>query len=299
MRILVTGRSGQLALSLAARARSLGGVELVAAGRPGLDLEDAPGARAAIIAAAPDLVVNAAAFTAVDQAESARARAFAINRDGAAAVASAASHLGIPLVHLSTDYVFDGRKAKPYVESDSTAPLNVYGRSKREGEVAVLDAYPAALILRTSWVFSPFGSNFVKTMLRIGAERPRVRIISDQFGNPTSATDLAGAILAIAPQLVATPGAGGIYHVTNAGSTSWFGLAEVVFAEAARLGVPHPLLEAITTADYPLPAPRPADSRLDTSAFGNRFGHGLRPWQDAVAETVRCLMSAPPQPADA
>jgi dTDP-4-dehydrorhamnose reductase len=293
MRILVTGKSGQVAMSLAAQARHLNGVELLALGRPTLDLEDPAAARAVIIAAAPDLVVNAAAYTAVDKAEADAARAFAINRDGAQAVAQAAATLHVPLIHLSTDYVFDGAKAAPYVETDSTAPLNVYGHSKREGETAVLAAYPPAFIFRTAWVFSPFGANFVKTMLRLGAERPSLRIVSDQFGNPTSAADIAAAIFEIAPQLVATPGSGGIYHLTNAGSTSWFGLAQAIFAEGARHGGPAPVLEPITTADYPTPARRPANSRLDTAAFGRRFGYAFRPWQEAVAETVRHLLLEP------
>lgn len=281
-------------MALAAEAPRASGIELLTLGRPMLDLAAPAAARAAIIAAAPDLVVNAAAYTAVDKAEADAARAFAINRDGAAAVAEAAAALNAPLIHLSTDYVFDGRKAAPYVETDIMAPLNVYGQSKRDGEQAVLAACPSALILRTSWVFSPFGANFVKTMLRLGTERPVLRVVSDQFGNPTSAVDIAAAILNIVPQLAAAPGAGGIYHLTNAGSTSWFGLARAIFAESARLGGPSPVLEPISTAEYPLPARRPPNSRLDTSAFRQRFGRELRPWQDALAETVRRLMASRP-----
>ncbi len=292
MRILVTGSKGQLALSLAAQARHLNGVELLRLGRPVLDLEDPASVSAAIAAAAPDLIVNAAAYTAVDGAEADKARAFAVNRDGAMAVAMAAAALNAPLIHLSTDYVFDGTKPAPYVETDKTAPLNVYGHSKREGEQAVLAAHPAALVLRTSWVFSPYGANFVRTMLRLGAERDSLRIVSDQAGNPTSALDLAAAILNIAPQAMAAPGDGGIFHLTNAGSTSWFELAEAVFAESARHGGPVPALEPITTAEYPTPARRPLNSRLETQAFARRFGLTLRPWQDAVQETVRRLMTA-------
>lgn len=289
MRVLVTGTRGQLAMSLAAEARRVSGIELLALGRPTLDLETPSGIRSVIAAAAPDLVVNAAAYTAVDKAEADAARAFAINRDGAAAVAHAAATLNVPLIHLSTDYVFDGSKATPYVEADSTAPLNVYGQSKRGGEIAVLAACPSALIFRTSWVFSPFGANFVKTMLRLGSERPALRVVSDQFGNPTSALDIAAAILHIAPELVAAPRMGGIYHLANTGSTSWFGLAQAIFAEGARLGGRVPALEPIPAADYPLPARRPANSRLDTAAFTRRFGLVLRPWREAVAETVRGL----------
>lgn len=290
MRILVTGRSGQVAMSLAALAQHLDDVDLVALGRPALDLEDPPSAKATIIAAAPDIIVNAAAYTAVDKAETEHDRAFTVNRDGARAVAEAASELRIPLIHLSTDYVFDGTKPTAYAESDRTAPLNVYGRSKREGEEAVLAAHAAALIIRTSWLFSPFGRNFVKTMLHLGAEQGKLRVVNDQFGNPTSAVDVAGAILSIAPHLVSAPGSGGIYHLTNAGSTSWFGLASAVFAESARHGGPTPTLEPISAADYPLPAARPANSRLDSFSFRQRFGRELRPWQEALAETVSVLM---------
>jgi dTDP-4-dehydrorhamnose reductase len=293
MRILVTGKNGQLAMSLAAQARCLNDIELLALDRSTLDLEQPAAARAAVISAAPDLVVNAAAYTAVDKAETDAARAFAVNRDGAQAIASAAFALNVPLIHLSTDYVFDGAKPTPYVESDPTGPLNVYGRSKRDGERAVLEACPAALIFRTSWVFSPFGTNFVTTMLRIGAERPSLRIVSDQIGNPTGAADIAAAILSIAPQAVVAPGEGGIYHLTNSGSTSWFGVAQAIFAESARHGGPSPALEPIMAADYPAPARRPANSRLDTSAFERRFGHALRPWQEAVTETVRLLLRSP------
>lgn len=292
MRILVTGSKGQLALSLAAQASDLHDVELMSLGRPVLDLEDPASVRAAIAAAAPDLIVNAAAYTAVDRAEADEARAFAVNRDGARAVALAAAAIDAPLIHLSTDYVFDGTKPSPYIETDATSPLNVYGHSKREGEQAVLAAHPAALVLRTSWVFSPYGTNFVKTMLRLGVERDSLRIVSDQTGNPTSALDIAAAILSIAPQAVAAPGDGGIFHLTNAGSTSWFGLAEAVFAESARHGGRAPALEPVATAAYPTPARRPLNSRLETSALAHRFGITLRPWQDAVQETVRRLMTA-------
>lgn len=292
MRILVIGSAGQVATSLAAQARHWTGVDLMALGRPALDLEDLSAAKAAIIAAAPDLIVNAAAYTAVDKAETDRARAFAVNRDGARVAAEAAVSLNVPFIHLSTDYVFDGSKASPYVETDQTAPLNVYGRSKREGEEAVLAAHPAALIIRTSWVFSQFGANFLKTMLRLGAERQNLRIVSDQIGNPTSATDIADAILSVAPQVMSSRELGGIYHLTNAGSTNWFDFAGAIFAESDRLGGPAPSLEPITTVEYPTPARRPFNSRLDTSAFEHRFDYALRPWQEAVAETVHDLIGA-------
>ena len=290
MRLLVTGRNGQVATSLAERAAAHPGIEVLALGRPELDLENPATVEAAIAAARPDLVVNAAAYTAVDKAESDSGRAFAANRDGAAAAARAAARLGVPVIHLSTDYVYPGDKPSPYVESDATGPSSVYGQSKLEGEQAVMAAHPQALIFRTSWVYSPFGANFVKTMLRIGKDRDVVRVVADQHGNPTSAIDIADAILSLAPGLGGTA-AGGIYHLCGSGSTTWCGLAQAIFAESGKLGGPAPRVEAITTAEYPTPARRPANSRMDTAAFTARFGFALRPWPDAVAETVARLLA--------
>lgn len=283
MRILVAGRSGQLATALTAQAAVLD-LATTPLGRPELDLERPARLASRIAAERPDLVINAAAYTAVDRAESEPARAFAVNRDGAAALAAAASSLGLPFVHISTDYVFDGRKGAPYVETDATAPLNVYGHSKLAGEQAVLAAHSDALILRTSWVFSPFGSNFLKTMLRLGAERPVLRVVDDQFGTPTSATDLAAVILAIAPRLRRE--GGGLYHAAGAASTSWHDLAALIFAESRKHGGPAPRLEAIRTPDYPTPAQRPANSSLDSSALADRFGTRPRPWTETVREVM-------------
>lgn len=284
MRILVTGRAGQLATSLAERAALHGGTRLVLLGRPAFDLERPGTISQQVKTMRPDLIINAAAYTAVDKAESEPERAFAVNRDGAAEVARAANDLRVPFVHISTDYVFDGLRTRPYVESDETGPLNVYGRSKLEGEQAVLAAHPGALVLRTSWMFSPFGANFVKTMLKIGAERPLLRVINDQIGNPTSALDLAAAILEIAPALQREPG--GVYHLTSAGSTNWHDFATVIFQESGKRGGPVPRLEAISSADYKTAAQRPANSRLDCSAFSQRFGITLRPWTEATSEVV-------------
>lgn len=289
MRVVVTGRSGQLAAALAERALGSSGVELLTLGRPEFDLGSPAANIGQIETLRPDLVINTAAYTAVDRAEAEPERAFAINRDGAALAARAASHMKIPLIHISTDYVFDGRKPEPYVERDEPRPLNVYGRSKLEGERAVLEADPEALILRTSWVFSPFGSNFVKTMLKIGSERSVLRVVSDQVGNPTSATDLAAAILRIAPALLRGE-PGGLYHLTGEGSTNWHDFAAFIFQESRKYGGPAPLLEAISGADYKAAAVRPANSRLDCGAFARRFGLKLRPWTEAAAETIaRCL----------
>lgn len=288
MRILVTGRTGQLATSLAEEAAKRADLELIALGRPEFDLEDTESIAKQINSLRPDLVINAAAYTFVDKAETDPERAFAINRDGAAAVARAAKMLGVPIVHISTDYVFDGLKTQPYTEMDETTPLNIYGRSKLEGERAVVEEHPEALILRTSWVYSPFGSNFLRTMLKIGAERPMVRVVGDQFGNPTSALDLAAVILEISPLLRNQPG--GLYHLTNAGCTTWHGLADYIYRESAKRGGPAPTVEAISSFEYNAAASRPTNSRLDCSAFHSRFGVKLRHWTEAAAENVlRCL----------
>lgn len=288
MRLLVTGTSGQVARALADRAGQFPEITVVAVGRPQLDLENTATILPGITGARPDLIVNAAAYTAVDKAELEPLRALAINRDGAAAVAAAAQALGVPLIHLSTDYVFSGSKATAYMENDETGPLGVYGKSKLAGEVVVRSASPAALILRTSWVYSPFGSNFVKTMLRLASERPVLRVVDDQVGNPTSALDLAEAILRIAPHV--GDGAGATFHLAGSGSTSWCGLAKQIFEVSRLAGGPAAEVVPISTSEYPTPARRPANSRLDTSAFRACFGHSLRDWREGVEETVRGIV---------
>ena len=291
IRLLVTGRNGQLATSLGLRAAATG-IAVIAAGRPELDLEHPASVEKAIAAARPDIVVNAAAYTAVDQAEQEAGRAYAVNCAGAEAAAQAAARLGVPFIHLSTDYVYPGDKAGPYVETDATGPLGIYGKSKLAGEIAVRDAHARALILRTSWVYSPFGANFVKTMLRVGRQRDLVSVVDDQIGNPTSALDLAGAILAIAPELVDSGGMAATFHLCGKGEASWYGFAREIFAVSGRLGGPHPKVRAIATAEYPTPARRPANSRLSTAAFNRQFGFELRPWTEAVADTVGLLLKS-------
>lgn len=292
MRILVTGRNGQVARSLVEQGAKTSGFEIIAAGRPELDLEDRASVAAGIAAARPDLVVNAAAYTAVDKAEQEQARAFAVNREGAAAVAEAAARLGVPLIHLSTDYVYSGDKPEPYLEEDATGPRSVYGKSKLEGEIAVTRVHPSPLILRTSWVYSPFGMNFVKTMLRLGGSRPVVSVVDDQRGNPTSAIDIADAILRIAPDLRS----GGLYHLCGSGDVTWCGFAREIFAASRALGGPGAEVVAITTADYPTAARRPVNSRLSMEAFAARFGFCLRPWRQATAETVARLLAGEGSP---
>ena len=289
MRILVTGRAGQLALSLAERAAARLDLDLITLGRPEFDLEVTGRIGEKIKALRPDLVINTAAYTAVDKAETEPARAYAINRDGAAVVARAAKGLGVPLVHVSTDYVYDGRKSGPYIEADEVTPLNTYGRSKLEGEREVLREHPGALILRSSWIYSPFGNNFLKTMLRIGTERSTLQVVDDQLGNPTSALDLAAALLTIAPKLRDEPG--GLYHLAGSGSASWYEFANFIFAVSKGLGGPSPVVENVSSRSYPSLASRPANSRLDCTAFEQRFGFGLRDWRVGAIEVIRRCLS--------
>jgi dTDP-4-dehydrorhamnose reductase len=285
--ILVAGKTGQLARCLVEVAR-LRGTALVAMGRPELDLSQPDALAQAVEARAPRAIVNAAAYTAVDKAEAEPALAMAVNRDGAGALAAAAARLGVPFIHVSTDYVFDGRNNVAYVEEDAPAPLGAYGRSKLEGEAAVRAACPAAVILRTSWVYSPFGQNFVTTMLRLAETRDTVRVVDDQHGAPTAAADLADAILDLIDRMTEAGGrhVAGVYHLTPAGETTWHGFAAAIFAGWARRGRRVPALEAITTAQYPTAARRPANSRLDCSKVARVFGLRLPPWRSSLE---RCL----------
>ena len=293
MRIVVTGGpDGQVLLSLAERGGAAGH-DIVALGRPELDLMgDEEAIVRAIEQARPDVVVSAAAYTAVDKAESERDLAFAINARGAGAVAKAAEQLGVPVIHISTDYVFDGSKPAPYVESDVPNPVSVYGASKLAGEEAVLAATPNAAILRTAWVYSPFNANFVKTMLRLASDRDEVGVVADQRGNPTSALDIAKAILAVAANLVASdkPDLRGVFHMTGQGEGSWADFAEHIFATSAAAGGPTASVRRISTTDYPTPARRPANSRLDSSKLHETHKVRLSDWRSSTREVVRRLV---------
>jgi dTDP-4-dehydrorhamnose reductase len=294
MRVVVTGQQGQVARALVELAAGRD-CEVTALGRPTLDLAAAPESiHDALAAATPDVIVSAAAYTAVDKAEAEREEAFAVNADGAEAVARAASLLGVPLIHLSTDYVYDGTKPEPYIEQDKTGPRTVYGASKLAGEQRVLAAHPDSVILRTAWVFSPFGTNFVRTMLRLAADRDEIAVVADQQGSPTSALDLASAILAIAAGLCAdrAPSLRGVFHLTNDGSASWAEVAEAIFSASRRAGGVHAAVRRIGTADYPTAALRPANSRLNCKLMSERYGISLRPWHDAVQPVVHRLLSA-------
>ena len=285
--ILVTGGAGQLATALA----QMGGRAVRVVGRPGFDFDRPETIGGTFRAVAPALVVNAAAWTAVDAAEADEAGALRANRDGPAMLAQLCADAGVPLLHLSTDYVFDGRKGAPYVETDPTGPASVYGASKLAGEQAVLAACPRAIVLRTSWVYSATGKNFVRTMLNLAQTRDHLRVVADQLGCPTAAPELARGILRIVARLEDgwREEYGGVFHIAGTGWTSWHGLAEAVFAESARHGGKRPAVEAISTVEFPTPAPRPADSRLDCGKLAQVFGVRLPEWRASLAETVQEL----------
>jgi dTDP-4-dehydrorhamnose reductase len=291
MKILVAGAQGQLARALLECAPSHKSFDVVALGRPELDLADQASIARVVDAVAPDLVVNAAAYTAVDKAESEPEAAFAINRDGAAVLAEAADAHGCPIIHVSTDYVFDGAKTAPYVESDAPNPAGAYGRSKLAGETAVAAANPRHVILRTAWLYSAQGHNFLKTIVRLASERPELRVVADQHGNPTYAPHLAHAILAIAARLGqrSDPDRWGIFHAAGSGETSWCGLATAIVAGAGLLGVPQVPVIPIATDAYPTPARRPANSRLDCGKLARAFDLRLPPWQRGVEECLARL----------
>lgn len=281
MRMLVIGQSGQVAQSLLERG-AVAGVEVVARGRPETDLTDAASLEAALAESRPDVVVNAAAYTAVDAAEDDEDAAHALNATGPGLLAGLCAARDIPFIHISTDYVFDGAADRPYREDDQTGPQSAYGRTKLAGERAVLSAGGRALVLRTAWVYSPFGKNFVKTMLRVGAERDELKVVSDQRGNPTSALDIADGILALCGKVEAWPEAPAVFHMSAGGEASWHEFAEAIFAVDG--GGPRVL--AIGTADYPTPARRPANSRLDGGRLGEALGVRLPDWRESLPGVV-------------
>ncbi|KQS52881.1 NAD(P)-dependent oxidoreductase [Brevundimonas sp. Leaf363] len=289
--ILVTGGAGQVGLALR-RAAWPAEVVIHAPDHAELDITD-PAAVAAAFARTPfKAVINAAAYTAVDKAETDREAAFAVNATAPGLLAAAAARSGAAMLQVSTDYVFDGSKSAPYVEDDAWGPLGVYGASKLAGEQAVLAAHPRAVILRTAWVLSPDRANFLKTMLRLAADRPALRVVEDQIGCPTSAADIAETLKTLTLRFLADPGApSGVYHFVNAGETSWAGLARHILTLSAARGGPTATVEGIPTTDYPTPARRPANSRLATDKIARDFAIHPRPWQDAVAEIVDQLLT--------
>ena len=292
MRLIVTGTQGQVARALIERGAAEN-IEIVAVGRPSLDLADPDGVEKALAEVEGDAIINAAAYTAVDKAESEEKLATRINGAGAGAVARVAAVRGLPLLHLSTDYVFDGSSERPYREEDEVGPIGAYGRSKLAGERAVLAAHSRAAIFRTAWVYSPFGANFVKTMLRLGETRAELSVVADQRGAPTSALDIADALIAVARKTLAQPDnadLSGVFHMTGAGEAVWADFAEEIFAEAERHGRNPVNVRRIAAKDYPTPARRPANSRLSNEKLKRVFGVALPEWRLSTRACVARLL---------
>ncbi|MDE7540896.1 dTDP-4-dehydrorhamnose reductase [Gluconobacter sphaericus] len=288
--ILVTGGNGQLATSL----QNLGDERIIRVGRPEFDFDHPETIAATVEKYKPSIVVNAAAWTAVDLAETEKNGADRANNTGPAALASACAKADIPFIHVSTDYVFSGNKGTPYTEEDATSPETVYGNTKAEGEQAVLTSNIKSIILRTSWVYSAHGKNFVRTMINAGAKNPVLKVVGDQKGNPTSSDDLAEAILAIIALIERDgwkPEYRGIFHASGTGETTWHGLAVAALEEAAKHGQTMPQVNAIRTEDWPTPAKRPQDSRMDNSKLHRVFGVKMPDWRHSVTHIVHKLFS--------
>lgn len=290
MKVLVLGRTGQLARELA-RADWPAEWQPEFSGRDEIDLSLPESAAGAVADRGPGLVINAAAYTAVDKAESEPDLAHRINALAPGAVAVACAGSNIPFVTVSTDYVFDGSKNGAYSEDDPTAPTSAYGSSKAQGERLVREASGLHLILRTSWVFSATGTNFVRTMLRLAGEREILGIVADQRGRPTAASDLAAAIVIASEALLRDPAFSGTYHVANAGTTTWYDFASAIFEKAQARGARMPSLHAISTSEYPTPARRPRNSELATDKFERAFGHTFRHWRAPLAEVLDELLA--------
>jgi dTDP-4-dehydrorhamnose reductase len=289
--ILVIGKSGQLAVELA-RATSDLGASIQALGRNDIDLARPQATAERIRQLAPSVVINAAAYTAVDKAESEPDAAFRLNRDGPAELAAACAEIDAAFIQVSTDYVFDGSKPTPYLETDLKSPTSIYGKSKSEGEDAVLSSGARATVIRTSWLYASHGANFVRTMLRLAETRDEVAVVADQLGRPTWARDLAHACLTTALRLNSGDDAAlGVFHYSGGGDATWADFAEEIFSCARSLGAKGANVKRITTAEYPTPAQRPANSRLDTSKIKTVLAIAPRPWREACAECVRELLA--------
>jgi dTDP-4-dehydrorhamnose reductase len=290
---LLTGGTGQIGAAIAKSAARYG-FAVTAPARTALDLTKVDEIVSAVDSGDWSIIINCAAYTAVDKAQSEPALANAINRVAPGIFASEAARRTIPILHLSTDYVFDGSKATPYFEDDPVYPLGVYGASKESGEAAVRAYNPVHAIIRTAWVVSAGGGNFIDTMLRLAGERDEIGVVSDQVGCPTSAADIAEAVLSVAQRMTdgsATPS--GTWHFVNSGSATWHDLAAFIFDKASAKGLKVPRLNAITTSDYPTPARRPANSQLDTTRITKDFGITPRHWHDAIGDILAERLSPP------
>lgn len=290
MSVLLLGAGGQVGREIAALAHARG-TPLIALDRTGADITDATSIERVIATHKPEVVINAAAYTAVDKAESEPELAFRINAEAPGLIAASCARHGAALIHISTDYVFDGSKTGAYVESDPVAPLGVYGASKEAGECAVRERLDRHVIARTSWVYGIYGGNFLKTMLRLAATRDRLTVVADQRGCPTATRDIAEALLTVAAALQAGNAVPGTYHLAGSGVTTWHGFARAIIERAATHTGRHPEVAAITTADYPTPARRPANSELSSELFAATFGFRAAPWQQRAAEVVDALLA--------
>jgi dTDP-4-dehydrorhamnose reductase len=292
VKLIIIGSDGQLGWELGRQGQEEG-FDILPLDLPEFDLTDASEAKKAVSTTDASLIINASAYTAVDKAESEPDAAFAVNRDGPAHLASLCHEKGIPLIHISTDYVFDGTKKAPYRETDPVSPLGVYGRSKEEGERAVRHQLNEHLIIRTAWLYGIHGNNFVKTMLRLGRERETVQVVADQYGCPTNAADLAEAILHIAFHIAGKRTiAWGTYHYCGRGVTTWHGFAEAIFDEAKRYdSFKVKRVASINTEEYPTPAKRPANSALDCSLIAEHFGISPKPWRESLARMMPLLLA--------
>lgn len=297
-KILVIGRNGQVATALreVASQRAPGAApQVINLGRPEFDVQDAAMIARALDDAAPSVVINTAAFTAVDRAEGERIAARCLNAEAPHQLAELCRARSVPLIHLSTDYVFDGSKGAAYTEDDTPSPQSAYGETKWHGEQAVRVSQPQHIILRTAWVYGRHGHNFLRTMLRLAGDQDEVRVVSDQTGTPTHAADLADAILRVVERIgdgsAARNGLWGTYHLVAEGETTWHGFAEEIFRAASAQGARVPRLTAITSAEFRASAPRPAHSVLDSSKFASAFGHGLGHWQPPVAGVVAAVLA--------
>ena len=291
MRILVTGKEGQVDTSLQVLSEKLG-LEIIRIGLPEIDLSNPETLEGPVREAAPDVIISSAAYTAVDKAETEAGLAQKVNGDAPGELARLAAELDIPILHLSTDYVFAGDKNGAYNETDTPAPVSVYGKTKLSGEAQIRAATNNHVILRTAWVYSPYGNNFVKTMLRLGETRDELNVVADQYGCPTYAPDIARVLLAIAQQVAIDrdPTIRGTFHLTGEGETTWADFAEAIFKGAEARGRKPVHVKPILTSEYPTPAGRPANSRLNGDKLDEVYGLRLDPWQDSLDACLNLLI---------
>jgi dTDP-4-dehydrorhamnose reductase len=287
MKLLIIGSNGQLGWELCKKGKEQG-FDILALDLPEFDITDPYSAEKAVSQSEVSLVINAAAYTAVDKAESEPETAFAVNRDGPAHLSACCAKVEIPLIHISTDYVFNGNKKDPYLETDPVSPLGVYGKSKAEGEVKVREHLPEHIIFRTAWLYGIHGQNFVKTMLRLGRVNEVVKVVADQYGCPTYAADLAEAVLTVANQIDKRKNISwGTYHYCGKGATSWHGFAKNIFDLARQFdSLTVKKVAPISTAEYPTPAKRPAKSVLDCAFITEQFGINPKPWQESLSDMI-------------